>query len=182
MPTSGVNKVLGWVFQEQIPSLGPKKLQDVFFFLNKIIYFMYLFLTALGLRCCARAFSSCSERGLLSVAVCSFSLWWLLLLQSTGSRHMGFSSCGSWALERRLSSCSLRAQQLCRTGLVAPLHVGSSRTRDRTRVPCIGRWILNHCATTEAPFGIFSDALLSRETPRSSSSHITCGSFSLLKN
>ena len=22
--------------------------------------------------------------------------------------------------------------------------------RDRTRVPCIGRWILNHCATTEA--------------------------------
>ena len=27
-------------------------------------------------------------------------------------------------------------------GLVAPRHVGSSQTRDRTRVPCIGRWIL----------------------------------------
>ena len=37
-----------------------------------------------------------------------------------------------------------------RTGLVAPLHVGSSRTRARTRVPCIGRRILNHCATREA--------------------------------
>ena len=37
------------------------------------------------------------------------------------------------------------------TGLVAPRHVGSSRTRDRTRVPCIGRRILNHCATREAP-------------------------------
>ena len=36
------------------------------------------------------------------------------------------------------------------TGLVAPRHVGSSRTRDRTRVPCIGRRILNHCATREA--------------------------------
>ena len=35
-------------------------------------------------------------------------------------------------------------------GLVAPRHVGSSQTRDRTRVPCIGRWILNHWATREA--------------------------------
>ena len=26
-----------------------------------------------------------------------FSLWWLLLLQTTGSRHTGFSSCGTWA-------------------------------------------------------------------------------------
>ena len=37
-----------------------------------------------------------------------------------------------------------------RTGLVAPRHVGSSRARARTRVPCIGRRILNHCATREA--------------------------------
>ena len=36
------------------------------------------------------------------------------------------------------------------TGLVALRHVGSSRTRARTRVPCIGRQILNHCATREA--------------------------------
>ena len=34
-------------------------------------------------------------------------------------------------------------------GLVAPWHVGSSRTRAPTRVPCIDRWILNHCATRE---------------------------------
>ena len=31
--------------------------------------FIYLFLAALGLRCCARAFSSCGKRGLLFVAV-----------------------------------------------------------------------------------------------------------------
>ena len=35
-------------------------------------------------------------------------------------------------------------------GLVAPRHVGSSQTRTQTRVPRIGRWILNHCATREA--------------------------------
>ena len=39
-------------------------------------------------------------------------------------------------------------------GLVALWHVGSSRTRARTRVPCTGRRILNHCATREVP--IFS--------------------------
>ena len=38
------------------------------------------------------------------------------------------------------------------TGLVAPWHVGSSQTGARTRVSCIGRQILNHCATREALF------------------------------
>ena len=36
-------------------------------------------------------------------------------------------------------------------GLVALWHVGSSQTMDRTCVPCIGRWILNHCTTREVP-------------------------------
>ena len=34
-----------------------------------------------------------------------FSLRWLLLLQSMGSRRVGFSSCGMGAPEHRLSSC-----------------------------------------------------------------------------
>ena len=34
-----------------------------------LIYFIYLFLAALGLRCCARAFSSCGERWLHFVVV-----------------------------------------------------------------------------------------------------------------
>ena len=38
----------------------------LFVFIN---LFIYLFLAALGLRCCAQAFSSCGERGLLVVAV-----------------------------------------------------------------------------------------------------------------
>ena len=34
-------------------------------------------------------------------------------------------------------------------GLVAVRHVESSHTMDRTRVPCVGRRILLHCATRE---------------------------------
>ena len=37
------------------------------------------------------------------------------------------------------------------TGLIAPRHVGSSRIRAQTHVPCIGRRILNHCTTREVP-------------------------------
>ena len=36
-------------------------------------------------------------------------------------------------------------------GLVAPWQVESPQTRDQTRVPCIGRQILNHWATREVP-------------------------------
>ena len=107
-------------------------------FFNLFYLFIY-FLAALGLRCCVRAFSSCGKWGYSSLQCMGFSLWWLLLLRSTGSRHAGFSSCGTWA------------QQLWRMGLVTPRHVGSSRTRARTHVPCISRQILNHCTTREVP-------------------------------
>ena len=39
------------------------------FFKNKFIYLFILFLAVLGVWCCARAFSSCGEPGLLFVAV-----------------------------------------------------------------------------------------------------------------
>ena len=116
---------------------------------------MYLFLAALGLRCCAWAFSSCGEQGLRFVAVGGFSLRWLLLLQSTGSRRTGFSSRGTRAQQLWLLGSRAQAQQLWRMGLVALWHVGSSRTRARTHVPYIGRRILNHCATREVPLNYF---------------------------
>ena len=49
-----------------------------------------------------------------------FSLRWLLLLPSTGSRGRSFSSCGWKAVEHRCA------------GLVAVPHVGSSWIRDQT--------------------------------------------------
>ena len=65
------------------------------------------------------------------------------------SHCRGLSCCGAQAPDAQ-------AQQLWLTGPVAPRHVGSSQTRARTRVPCIGRQILNHCATREALFTLYS--------------------------
>ena len=80
-----------------------------YLFLNKFVYlFIYfwlcwVFVDAWGL-------SPVAASGGYSWLRCAgFSLWWLLLLWSTGCRCAGFSSCGSRALERRLSSCGTRA-------------------------------------------------------------------------
>ena len=70
---------------------------------------MYLFLAALGLRCGTWAFSSCGERVLLFVAVHGLLIAVASLVAKHGSRRMGFSSCGSLALEHRCSSCGTRA-------------------------------------------------------------------------
>ena len=61
------------------------------------------------------------------------------------SHYRGLSRCGAQAPDAQ-------AQQLWLTGLVSLRHVGSSQTRARTCVPCIGRQILNHCATREDLF------------------------------
>ena len=104
----------------------------------------------------ARRLSLVVVSGGYSLLRCTgFSLWWLLLLQSTGSRRVGFSSCSTRAQLLWLTGSRAQAQQLWCTGLVALRHVGSSRTRARTYVPCIGRRILNHCATREALYNIF---------------------------
>ena len=57
--------------------LALEKTSELFFFKKKIYLFVCLFvylfiylLAALGLPCCAQAFSSCGERGLLFLAVC----------------------------------------------------------------------------------------------------------------
>ena len=91
----------------------------VCFFFFKLIYFIYLLLDALGLHCCARAFSSCGEQGLLFVAVQGLLIVVASLvehgIQARGLQqlwHAGSSSCGLRALECRLSSCGARAQLL----------------------------------------------------------------------
>ena len=60
----------------------------------------------------------------VSAAVCSFSLWRRLLLGSSGFR--------------------VCAQELWLVGSAAPGHVGSSWTKDQTRVSCTGRRFFTH--------------------------------------
>ena len=80
---------------------SPHPLQHLLFvdFLKKIFFsfFYFIFLAVLGLRCCARASLVVASGGYASLRCMGFSWPWLLLLQSTGSRNAGFSSCGTRA-------------------------------------------------------------------------------------
>ena len=133
---------------------------NCFFFLYKFIYLFWLrwvFVAAHGLPLVA------ASGGYSSLWCEGFSLRWLLSLWSTGSRRAGFSSCGMRAQQLWLAGSRVQAQSLWRTGLVAPWHVGSSRTRARTRVSCIGRRVLNRCATREARLNCFSQVLFEKD-------------------
>ena len=88
-------------------------------------------MAVLDLRFCARAFSSCGKRGPLFITVRRP----LTITASLVAEHR--------LQMRRLGNCGSRAQ-LFRGMWDLP------RTRAQTRVPCIGRQILNHCATREA--------------------------------
>ena len=55
---------------------------------KKMVY-LFLSLAVLSLRCCTQAFSSCGKRGFCVLWCVGFSLRWLLLLRSTGSRAHG---------------------------------------------------------------------------------------------
>ena len=105
---------------------------------KKNYLFIYFWLRWVFAAACGLSPDAVSE-GYSSSRCVGFSLRWPLPLQSTGSKRVGLSSCGTWA------------QQLWHTGSAAPRHVGSSRTRAQTHVPCIGRQIPNHCATREVP-------------------------------
>ena len=127
-------------------------LLDIEFFF-KIIYFWLrcVFVAAHGLSLVG------SSEGYSSSWCAGFSLQWLLLLRSTGSRHAGFSSCGtwasvvvahgvsscgSWALEHRLSSCGARAYLLCSMwDLPGPGLEPVS--------PALAGGFFNHCTTRE---------------------------------
>ena len=58
-------------------------------------FFLNLFSAVLALRCFAHAFSGCCEWGLLFVAIRGLLIAVASFLQSTGSRHTGFSGCSS---------------------------------------------------------------------------------------
>ena len=97
---------------------------------------IYLVLAVLGLHC-VQTFSSCSEQGLLFVAVQG-----LLIVVAS---HCG---CRARALEHGLSSCiaGFSRPTACGIFLDSIFH-----GFDGIHVPCIDRWILNHWTTREAP-------------------------------
>ena len=71
-----------------------KLLPKNIFFLNFYL-FIYLFLAVLGLRFCARAFSSCGERGPLFITVCGPLTIAASLVAEHKLQTRRLSSCGS---------------------------------------------------------------------------------------
>ena len=75
-------------------------------------------------------------------------------LQSMGSQRVGHYWATSlslflWLVSHCRGFSGCRTQAPGHRGLVAPWRMESSRIRDRTQVPCIGRWVLNHWTTRE---------------------------------
>ena len=85
-----------------------------FFFFFFYLWLRWVFVATCGLSLVA------ASRGYYSLWCAGFSLHWILLLQSTGSTCVGFSSCGTWAQQLCLTGSRAQAQQLWYTGLVAP--------------------------------------------------------------
>ena len=82
-------------------------------FIISHFYFIYLFLPALDLQCCARAFSSCSEVGrLLFVAVCGL----LIVVVSLLAEHRLLGTQASVAVAHRLS-CFMARENFPEQGL-----------------------------------------------------------------
>ena len=99
-------------------------------FLGTVSFFFYLqfrLYRMQGPRCCLWAFSNRSDPGLLSSC------------RIRASHCSGFF-CGDWAPGKQASVVG-KHELSC--------SVASSRTRDQTCVPCIGRRVLTHCATRE---------------------------------
>ena len=119
----------------QINPIEVESLKSFCFF----IVFIYFWLCWVFIAAC-RLSLVVAGRGYSSLWFAGFLLWWLLMLQRWALGHVGFSSCSAWA------------QQLWLMGLVAPQHVGSFHTRERTHVFCTDRWILNHCTTSKVQY------------------------------
>ena len=107
LPRPGLKPVSPALIGRFSTTAPPGKPLSLFFFKGTFIYLLiglcWVFVVACRL-------SLVVASGVYSSLWCvGFSLRWLLLLRSMGSRRAGFSSCGSQALEGRLSSCDARA-------------------------------------------------------------------------
>ena len=87
---------LNYAFSAYMPNSGIAGSygNSIFSFLN---LFIYLFMAVLGLRFCARAFSSCGKRGPLFIAVRGpLTIAASLVVEHRLQMHR-LSNCGSWA-------------------------------------------------------------------------------------
>ena len=106
--------------------MGPELLQGLF---RPETVYLYLFLVALGLCCCAQVFSNRGKQGLLFVAVLRLLIALAPLVEEHSSRE--------------------RTQEW-HAGLVAPWRVGSASPKDQTHSSCIGKQTPNYWTSRES--------------------------------
>ena len=106
-------------------------------------------MAVLGFCCYVGIFSSCSEWGYSLVVVCRVLIAVTSLVaehrfQACGLQQLacGFSRCGSWALEHRLSSCDAEAQLLHGMGVFP--YQGSNLCLLHSQEDCL---LLSHQAS-----------------------------------
>ena len=123
------------------------------------VFFLFV-LAALGLHCCGLSLVAAS--GGYSLLRCAgFSLLWLLLLQSTGSRCVGFSNCSMRAQQLwHAGPRAHRLQQLRCVGSVVAAH-GFQGARASVVVACglqsAGSVVAAHGLSCSVACGIFLD-------------------------
>ena len=149
--------------QSSKPNLTTQLIKFFFFFFKKLIYFIYFIFGCVGSSLLCMGFLQLRRAGAtlcFGVRVSHCGGFSCCGAQALGAWASVFVACGLSGVARGLQSvgsavwlagCRAQAQQLWHMGLAAPRHVGSSQPRAQTHVPCIGRRILNHCATREAP-------------------------------
>ena len=117
----------------------------VFFFFR--LYFLIYFIFGSAWSCCAKWGLLCRSAGLLIAAaslVAERRLWGTQG-SAVAAQESVAAAGGLWALG------AVAVVHSSSRGLRCSAARGVLRIRARTRVPCMGRWILYHQATTVAP-------------------------------
>ena len=108
----------------------------------------YLFMVMPGLGFCTGSFSNCSEWGLLF-----FVVGFLIVVASLVADRLWARAQASAVAAPALSSCGFRslggALSICGAGAYLLHSLWNRPDKDRTCIPCTGRWILIHCTTRE---------------------------------
>ena len=129
---------------------------------KKTFIYLFIYVWLCWVFAAARTSSSCEERELLSShGACA--------PDCGGSLGEALSLWGTWASGAAVPGLQSKAQLWQPVGLAAPPHLGSSWTRVRTRVSCIGKEILYHRASRETslltpPSNFFSSEYISKAT------------------
>ena len=116
-----------------------------------IFKILSIYLPALGPHCRTQLSLAAANGGYSCLQCSGFSLWRLLLLQSTDSRHLGYGSCSTQARWLQWVALGCECFRTCGHGLCSftAYAIFPDKGSNWTHVLCIGRQSSIHSATRE---------------------------------